>query len=288
MKIIIISGLSGSGKSVALHTLEDEEFYCVDNLPPSLLVDFVSEVSQDGVPNYRKIAIGIDARTSAENLSKFPQTLETLRQQALDIEVIFLDAETQVLLKRFSETRRRHPLSQDGLPLRDAIKQERLLLNVLKEGADLVIDTSNKNVHDLRKLIIENVRDPSKHSALSVLFQSFGFKHGVPRDTDFIFDVRCLPNPYWVPELRTLTGLDQAIQDFLQEQPLVSEMIRSIQSFLEKWLPEYEAEKRRYITISIGCNGGQHRSVYICEKLAKIFKENTINKISVRHREIPA
>lgn len=286
MKLIIISGLSGSGKSVALHTLEDEEYYCVDNLPPTLLAPFVHELQNEGHIAYSKTAVGIDARTSETSLDHFPEHLQKLREQGVDVEVVFFDADTQVLLKRFSETRRRHPLSHEGLPLFEAIREERALLSTVKENADLVIDTSSKNVHELRKLIIEKVRSPSAPSALSVLFQSFGFKHGIPGDTDFIFDIRCLPNPYWVPELRPLSGKDPEVKAFMEQQPIAEEMLQSIRVFLEKWLPEYEAEKRRYITISIGCNGGQHRSVYFCERLAEIF-QNTIDNISVRHRELP-
>lgn len=286
MKLIIISGLSGSGKSVALHTLEDEEFYCVDNLPPTLLAPFVQELQSEGHIAYSQTAVGIDARTSETSLDNFPAHLQKLRTQGVDVEVIFLDADTQVLLKRFSETRRRHPLSHEGLPLVEAIREERVLLSTVKENADLVIDTSSKNVHDLRKLIIEKVRSPSGPGTMSVLFQSFGFKHGIPVDTDFIFDIRCLPNPHWVPELRQLTGKDPKVKAFMEQQPAVEEMLQSINSFLEKWLPEYEAEKRRYITISVGCNGGQHRSVYFCERLAEIF-QNTVDNISIRHRELP-
>lgn len=287
MKLTIISGLSGSGKSVALHTLEDEDHYCVDNLPPTLLTAFAQDIQDEAYTTYKRIAVGIDARTSNANLENFPEHLKKLRAKGFDVEVIFLDASDEVLLKRFSETRRRHPLSNEGLPLVEAIWQERALLSVLKENADLVIDTSTKNVHDLRKLIIEMVHDPaSSGNTLSVLFQSFGFKHGVPGDTDFIFDVRCLPNPHWVPELRPLTGKNHEVQAFLEQQPDVADMLQSIRGFLEKWLPHYEAEKRRYITVSIGCNGGQHRSVYLCEKLADAFKGGK-KKVSVRHRELP-
>ncbi len=285
MKLIVISGLSGSGKTVALHTLEDEEYYCVDNLPPNLLTAFVQELHQKDPIIHTKTAVGIDARTSSADFRQFPEHLQKLHSLQVDVEVIFFHADNDVLIKRFSETRRRHPLSQDGLPLVDAIKKERQLLSIVQENADLVIDTTSKTIHDLRKLMIERVRDPSAPGALSVLFQSFGFKHGVPGDTDFIFDVRCLPNPHWVPKLRPLTGKDQAVQSFLRQQDVVEQMLESIRSFLETWLPQYEAEKRRYITISIGCNGGQHRSVYLCERLAEIFNAK-LDNISVRHREL--
>lgn len=285
MKLIVISGLSGSGKTVALHTLEDEEFYCVDNLPPSLLPTFVREISDHGEILYTQTAIGIDARTNTTDFGQFPTHLKELRDSNVDTQLIFLDADTEVLIKRFSETRRRHPLSHSGLPLIDAIEQERLLLSSVKEHADLVIDTSSLTVHSLREFMLSRVRSTDKPFALSILFQSFAFKHGIPGDSDFVFDVRCLPNPYWVPELRPLTGRDTAVQNFLKQQTLATEMLKSIVEVLEKWLPHYEAEKRRYITVSIGCNGGQHRSVYLCECLRDHFKE-FYDGVTMRHREL--
>lgn len=285
MKLIIISGLSGSGKSVALHTLEDEEYYCVDNLPPALLPSFVDEISRNDYSHHHKTAVGIDARTSMANFANFSTFIKNLRDGLVDAELVFLHAGLDVLVKRFSETRRRHPLSHDGLPLIDAIDQENRLLSTIKEQADLVIDTSTLTVHDLRHMIIERVSNNTQSSGLSILFQSFGFKHGVPGDSDFIFDVRCLPNPHWQPDLRPLTGRDEAVQNFLQQQPMAEEMLQSICSFMERWIPQYEAEKRRYMTISIGCNGGQHRSVYLCERLAGYFK-NKHAGVTLRHREL--
>ena len=285
MKLIIISGLSGSGKSVALHTLEDEEFYCVDNLPPALMPSFVDEISRNDYSHHDQIAVGIDARTSTVNFSNFSSYIKNLPDGLVDAELIFLHAELNVLVKRFSETRRRHPLSQNGLPLIDAIEQESHLLNTIKEQADLVIDTSTLTIHDLRHLIINRVSSPETSAGLSILFQSFGFKHGVPGDSDFIFDVRCLPNPHWQPELRPQTGKDQAVQVYLQQQPMAEEMLQSICNFMEQWIPKYEAEKRRYMTVSIGCNGGQHRSVYLCERLAEFFK-NKYAGVTLRHREL--
>ncbi len=284
MKLIVISGLSGSGKTVALHTLEDEDYFCTDNLPPALLPGFVAEFNKDS-SLYNQVAVGIDARSNTDGFQYFPQHLEQLRQQGIDVQVIFLHADDEVLIKRFSETRRLHPLSHDGLPLIDAIVKERQLLSVVQENADLVVDSTSKTIHQLRQLMIDRVRTNAESSGLSILFQSFGFKHGVPGDTDFIFDVRCLPNPHWVQELRPLTGLDSPVQSFLSQQVLVSDMISSIETFLAAWLPQYEAENRRYMTISVGCNGGQHRSVYICEKLAGIFRQKSDN-ITVRHREL--
>jgi UPF0042 nucleotide-binding protein len=286
MKLIIISGLSGSGKSVALHTLEDEEYYCVDNLPPALLPAFVKEIHRN--PNsYQKAAVGIDARTNNVDIQSLPQFLRELRNSNADIneELVFLDADIDELIKRFSETRRRHPLSTKGLPLVEAINLERNLLSAVKEQADLVIDTTAMNVHDLRKLIITRVRPEATTTALSVLFQSFGFKHGVPGDSDFVFDARCLPNPHWVPELRPLTGRDTEVISFLRQQPMAEKMLQSIIGLLETWLPCFEEEKRRYITVSIGCNGGQHRSVYLSEQLKNHFA-NKLERVSVRHREL--
>ena len=286
MKLIVISGLSGSGKTVALHTLEDEEYYCVDNLPPILLPQLVEEMRRHQT-RHEKTAVGIDARTDTKDFQTLPHFLQELRDNYSDIdtELIFLDAATEELIKRFSETRRRHPLSVKGLPLVDAITQERMLLSDIKEQADLLIDTTTSTVHDLRKQVINRVRPADQPVALSILFQSFGYKHGLPQDSDFVFDARCLPNPYWVPELRPLTGRDQKVETFLQQQPMVKEMLQSITQLLETWIPRYEAEKRRYITISVGCNGGQHRSVYISEQLARHFA-NRLQQVNVRHCEL--
>lgn len=286
MKLIIISGLSGSGKSVALHTLEDEEYYCVDNLPPALLPSFVEEIHRNA-PRYQKSAVGIDARASDVDIQGLPQFLRNLKvgNTDIDTELIYLDSDIDELIKRFSETRRRHPLSVKGLPLIDAINREQSLLSSVKEQADLVIDTSPLNVHDLRKLIISRMGSGDAVTTLSVLFQSFGFKNGVPGDSDFVFDVRCLPNPHWVHELRSLTGRDEKVVAFLQEQPLVSQMQQTLIDLLETWLPRFEEEKRRYVTVSIGCNGGQHRSVYLSEQLKKHFSGKR-DRVSVRHREL--
>lgn len=283
MKLIIISGLSGSGKSVALHTLEDEEYYCVDNLPPTLLPALVQQIERDNL--HTLTAVGVDARSNTRDIELFPEHIQQLRDSCVDVELIFLEAETDVLIKRFSETRRRHPLSHDGLPLMEAIEEERRLLSIVKERADLVIDTSALNVHDLRKLTIQRVHSDQSPETLKILFQSFGFKHGVPGDSDFVFDVRCIPNPHWVPELRPLTGRDDAVRRFLGQQPMAEEMLQSVQEFLAAWLPKFEDEKRRYITVSIGCNGGQHRSVWLCERLGELFADKR-RSITLRHREL--
>lgn len=286
MKLVVISGLSGSGKTVALHTLEDEQYYCVDNLPPALLPVLVKELRNSNTAFFNKTAVGIDARTNIDDFQHLPDYLRSLKADGVRVETVFLHASDEDLIKRFSETRRRHPLSAGNLPLRDAIRSEREILTLVRENADLVIDTTNKTVHELRKLIVERICDnPGSGQSLALLFQSFGFKYGVPGDTDFIFDVRCLPNPHWVQDLRPLCGTDAPVQDFLRQQPMAEEMLRSIRDFLDSWLPRYQQEQRRYMTVSIGCNGGKHRSVYICEKLAEHFRTK-VGNVSVRHREI--
>lgn len=286
MKLVVISGLSGSGKTVALHTLEDEQYYCVDNLPPALLPVLVKELRNSNTAFFTKTAVGIDARTNIDDFQHLPDYLRSLKADGVQVETVFLHASDDDLIKRFSETRRRHPLSTGDLPLGDAIRKEREILTLVRENADLVIDTTNKTIHELRKLIIERICDNTgTGQSLALLFQSFGFKYGVPGDTDFIFDVRCLPNPHWVQDLRPLCGTDLPVQDFLRQQPMAEEMFQSIRGFLDSWLPRYQQEQRRYMTVSIGCNGGKHRSVYICEKLAAHFRK-TVPNVSVRHREL--
>jgi RNase adapter protein RapZ len=286
MKLVVISGLSGSGKTVALHTLEDEQYYCVDNLPPALLPVLVKELRSSNTAFFTKTAVGIDARTNIDDFQHLPDYLRSLKADGVEVETVFLHASDENLIKRFSETRRRHPLSTQNLPLGDAIRKEREILTLVRENADLVIDTSNKTVHELRNLVIERIcHNPVSGQSLALLFQSFGFKYGVPGDTDFIFDVRCLPNPHWVQDLRPLCGKDTEVQDFLRQQPMAEEMLQSIREFLDNWLPRFQQEQRRYMTVSIGCNGGKHRSVYICEKLAEHFHK-TVDNVSVRHREL--
>ena len=284
MKLVIVSGLSGSGKTVALHTLEDEDYYCVDNLPIGLLPDFVERVSNRTLQPYQNIAVGIDARSEASDLRRFNEIIKPLREKDIQIEVIYLQAELTTLIKRFSDTRRKHPLTTKGLPLYEAIEVERNLLSKVASEADLFIDTTYTNVHQLRDQIKQQIIKDSD-SKLSLLFQSFGFKHGTPTDSDFVFDVRCLPNPHWEPNLRPLTGLDKEVAAFLQEQDEVQDMLYHIRTFLQHWIPKFEAQNRYYLTISIGCTGGQHRSVYIAQQLCDDFSD-LINNVSVRHREI--
>ena len=284
MHLVIISGLSGSGKTVALNTLEDEDYYCVDNLPLGLLPEFVNRIMERTIQPYEHIGIGIDARSDSSDLRRFVDIIKPLREQDIDIEIIYLQADLPTLIKRFSDTRRKHPLTRKGLPLAEAIEVERNLLGEIAEHADLYIDTTYTNIYQLRDQIKEQVIK-REQKGLSVLFQSFGFKHGTPTDSDFVFDVRCLPNPHWEPMLRPLTGLDREVIDFLQESGEVEEMLEYIRGFLNNWIPRFEQQNRCYLTISIGCTGGQHRSVYITEQLCDDFRES-VDHVSLRHREL--
>ena len=285
MNLVIISGLSGSGKTVALHTLEDEEYYCVDNLPLGLLPEFVQRVVNRTIQPYEDIAVGIDARSESHDLRRFSEIIKLLRELDINIEVIYLQAELATLIKRFSDTRRRHPLARKGLPLAEAIEVERNLLSDIAAGSDLFIDTTFTNIHQLRELIKEQIVRREKKNSLSVLFQSFGFKHGAPTDSDFVFDVRCLPNPHWEHQLRPLTGLDAEVIDFLQNHAEVEQMLDYIRSFLQNWIPKFEQQNRYYLTISIGCTGGQHRSVYIAQQLCEDFT-GKVDTVTIRHREL--
>lgn len=284
MRMIIVSGLSGSGKSIALQTLEDLQYYCVDNLPIGLLEPFAQKILSRQDSLFGNTAVGIDARNFLDELEFFPEIITKLGTQGLTVEIIFLHAADEILLKRYSETRRKHPLSMEGIALLEAIRQERSLLEQIAAQAHLNIDTSNTNVHELRKLVRSRLHD-KKPDAISILFESFGFKNGVPADADFIFDVRCLPNPYWEPSLRPLTGLDNEIITFLSKQPDVIRMLEDLRSFLEAWIACFEKDNRNYLTIAIGCTGGQHRSVFIADKLAYHFRK-TRGNVMTRHREL--
>ncbi len=281
MQLVIISGRSGSGKSTALHVLEDIGFTCIDNLPASLLPTLAQYNKK--LDNVR-YAISIDARNHNEDLRQLPEIILNSDVNELDRQVLFLDANDDKLIQRFSETRRKHPLSDKQTDLRQAIQQERELLKPVFEVADVVIDTSDMKFHDLRDFVkrrfITNDED-----GLAIMFQSFGFKYGVPQDADLVFDVRCLPNPHWKPELRPLTGKDQAVKLFLDQQDTVDEMYQDIRRFVEKWLPCYKENNRSYMTIAVGCTGGQHRSVYLCERLSHYF-DKVSNNIQCRHREL--
>ena len=284
MKLIIVSGLSGSGKSIALDTLEDNGYYCIDNLPVELLEAFANQAATSTQRLYEKSAISIDSRNQSTSFTQFSSTLELLTSLAIDYEIFFLQARSSTLLKRFSETRRKHPLTSATQSLSDAIACERKLLEPVAQQASLLIDTTYTNVHQLRDFVRERVTS-YQGGHLSLLFQSFGYKNGIPLDTDFVFDVRCLPNPHWEPRLRSLTGKDREVVDFLAESAMVSAYIDDIIAFLNRWLLRFEEENRKYLGIAIGCTGGQHRSVYVAEYLAKCFDSTRYN-IHIRHREL--
>jgi len=285
MRIILITGISGSGKSVALAALEDAGYYCVDNLPPHFLPELADFLARSG---HARLGVAIDVRSS-KSLDELPDVVHSLRRQ-FDVQVLFLNASSQALIQRFSETRRRHPLSTlssgddvagPQASLADAIEHEReLLANMAELGHQ--IDTSNLRANTLRAWVKQFIAHD--HANLTLMFESFGFKRGIPLDADMVFDARALPNPYYDRELRPLTGLDRPVIDFLEATPLVHEMISDIETYLRKWLPHFRDDNRAYLTVAIGCTGGQHRSVFIAETLAARFADAA--QVLVRHREI--
>jgi len=284
MSMIIISGLSGSGKSIALNALEDIGFYCIDNLPVGLLDAFANEIHDQHTRPISKVAAGIDARNHPDQLNRFPEIIAGLRKMGIACKILFLQADDTTLLKRFSETRRKHPLSDADMPLADAIEEERRLLEPIIANADLFIDTSRTNVHQLRKLVME-IQRATDTTGFSLLLRSFGYKHGIPADADFIFDVRCLPNPHWEPGLRNLTGLDKEVAEFLEQETMVQNMYDHLEQFLATWIPCFRSDNRSYLSVAIGCTGGQHRSVYIAERLKKHL-DKQVGDIVIRHREL--
>jgi UPF0042 nucleotide-binding protein len=284
MRLIIVSGLSGSGKSVALHVLEDLGYYCVDNMPVTLLKLVVEELTSGGDKPTELLAVGVDARNHQESLESLPQLIEELKQQDIHTELLFLQSSDDVLLQRYSESRRRHPLADQGTALRAAIRKEREVLSVVLNAADLIIDTSRTSVYELADAIRERIDRRSTHT-LSVLIESFGFKNGIPADADFVVDMRCLPNPYWTLELRGLTGRDREVSEFLDAQPAFVDMYEDILGFLKRWIPQYDNVHRGYLTVAIGCTGGQHRSVYMTEKLATALRD-THDTVLTRHNEL--
>ena len=280
MKLYVISGRSGSGKSTALHVLEDMGLYCVDNLPVGLLPELIRQMeaapsadSSSGNQDNTNIAVGIDARNLPSQLAQLPSVINSLQTTKFSCEIIFLDADDNTLLKRFSETRRKHPLSDQAHSLKEALEKEQRLLAPISNAAHTTILTSHLSLHQLRD------------TGLSLLFYSFGFKNGLPTDADQVFDVRCLPNPHWIANLRPHTGLESPVIEYLEQQSLVEDMFNDISSYLDKWLPKFIANNRSYMTVAIGCTGGQHRSVYLAEKLGQHYKAQ-YEQTLVRHREL--
>jgi UPF0042 nucleotide-binding protein len=280
MQLVLITGLSGSGKSVALNALEDAGYYCVDNLPVKLLPELVAFLTQAG---YSRAALSIDVR-SGTTLEALPQHLSALRQTGTDVTVLFLQAKADTLIQRFSETRRRHPLGGDNRTLAEAIARERELLEPVADVSHH-IDTSDLSPNVLRSWVRDFVHLPA--AGLTLLFQSFAYKYGVPLDTDMVFDVRCLPNPHYDPKLRPYTGRDEPVVEFLAHDPGVQKMLNDIRRFIDEWLPCFDRDSRSYLTIAIGCTGGRHRSVYLAEALAEYFRTRH-GSVLVRHRELAA
>jgi len=285
MRLVVVSGRSGSGKSTALNVLEDVGFTCIDNLPASLLPGLF-ELASD--PNNRqwleKIAVGIDVRNLSSDLGQLPQVLNQLKDSGVEYQVVFLNANKDVLIQRFSETRRKHPLSSANLDIKQALALETELLNPIASIADRHIDTSNMTLHELRDAIKNQIVPDSKDD-MAILFESFAYKRGIPTNADFVFDVRCLPNPHWKQELRPHTGNLPAVIEFLASQPEVTSMVEELKQLFEHWVPSFRANNRSYLTIAIGCTGGQHRSVYICNQLGNHFTQKYPN-VQVRHREL--
>jgi RNase adapter protein RapZ len=284
MRLVIISGVSGSGKSVALHFLEDLGFYCIDNIPVGLLRSFVDEIVTRNDPAFANVGIGLDARSRPSDIAAVPALVQQLRSDGISCEVIFLQTDNKVLLSRFSETRRKHPLTDADTGLEEAIAKERALLAPIINTAELVIDTTGMTVYELREQIRERVA-PRTPGSVSILVESFGYKNGLPPNADFVFDVRCLPNPYWELSLRPLTGKDEPVKAFLDAAPAVQEMTDDIVAFLEKWIPRYQDSQRSYLTVAIGCTGGMHRSVYVAEAVAKRVGA-LVHTIRTHHNEL--
>lgn len=275
-QLIIVTGLSGSGKSIVLRALEDSGYYCIDNLPATMLPTISGHLDTN---DHECVAISIDSRSAA--IETLPAHIAHLKSLNIDTQVLFLESNIETLVKRFSETRRKHPLSKDTTTLAESIAEERDLLSGLG-GLGHVIDTSNLSANTLRGWVKEIVS--IEHTGLTLLFTSFGFKHGIPLDADFVFDVRCLPNPHYDPLLRDFTGRDANVQAFLEDHATVREMLQDIRNYVEKWLPCFVLENRSYLTVAIGCTGGQHRSVYMVERLSQYFKDT--RKVLTRHRQL--
>jgi UPF0042 nucleotide-binding protein len=285
MRLILVGGLSGAGKTVALNMLEDVGFYCVDNLPAPMLQTFIGHALRAEADVFGRVAIGIDARNAAAEIEALPGVVQQLKRSGLRCELLMLLASEDELLRRYAETKRRHPLSREGSDLRDAIARERQLLEPVIDAADVIVDTTRLGVHGLRDVILQRI-DRRARGELSITFESFGYKHGLPADADFVFDARTLPNPYWDPKLRALTGLDPEVIRYLDAQPAVQQLCDDIANFVAARIPEHQAGNRRYLTIAIGCTGGQHRSVYLVERLAARFAPIHASVLT-RHGSLP-
>lgn len=281
MQLVLISGLSGSGKSIALNVLEDASYFCVDNLPAALLSGLAGHLLREG---QERVAVAIDMR-GGSGITALPPQLKQLAANRIDVRCVFLDARDDVLIQRFSETRRRHPLAAGDKTLAEAIAEERAALATL-QGLGHRIDTSHLRPNALRSMVKDFIALQDEALGLTLLFQSFGFKHGLPLDADLVFDVRCLPNPHYDPELRPLTGRDAAVIAFLEAQPEVRKMLADIQRFIDDWLPAFIRDNRSYLTVALGCTGGQHRSVWFAEKLAEYFRQQGKQRVLVRHRTL--
>lgn len=282
--LVVISGMSGSGKSIALHTFEDLDYYCVDNLPANLLAEFVrGATGKNDLPP--KLAVGIDVRNRNTDLSMLPSWLSQAGALGLDPKLVFFDADDGILLKRYAETRRRHPLSHLGLALADAIALERRMLKPLRALADVIIDTSELNVHQMRRRVITELGLTADRT-VSLLFESFAYRRGVPADADFVFDARGLPNPHWDARLRPLSGRDREVREYLDTQADVNEYTAQVAAFLDNWLPRIQADTRSYVTVAFGCTGGRHRSVYLAETLATHAREHGWRDVATYHREL--
>jgi UPF0042 nucleotide-binding protein len=281
---VLVTGLSGGGKSTALRAIEDLGFYCVDNLPAALLPEFAEQIKH-GAAIYARVALGIDARSPEQDLREIPAWLNGLSGSGIDCRMLFLDAESKAIIKRFSETRRRHPLTSQGRALPQAIEQETNLLAVLRQKADWVIDTSDTNIHQLRRQVWKCI--DAESDSMTIVLESFAFKRGVPQDVDLIFDARVLPNPHWVDSLRDLSGLDEPVRKWLDEDASVDRLITDVLAFLKTWLPEFRRSQRTYLTVGIGCTGGRHRSVYLVDRLARGLG-NDFGAVLIHHRELQA
>jgi len=283
MHLVIVSGMSGAGKSFALHTLEDNGYYCIDNLPSQLLEALLGTAQ---ITQQTHLAIGIDIRGGRDSLQNVPAIIKRIRQRIPNTQLIYLYADQEILRKRYNETRRRHPLASETMELDKAIALESTLMDPLATDADLRIDTSHTSIYELGRLLNARISQTEPHK-LSLMVQSFGFKHEAPSDSDFLFDVRCLPNPYWVTDLRSQTGQDAGIIEWLETHDSVQQMYADIRDFLDRWLPNGDGNcQRAYLTVSIGCTGGRHRSVYITERLYQHFRQTLGDNVILRHREL--